>query len=136
VISYKYILVHDGTRSAPSDDVALLPFFSPDSNHLCHAVLLNGKVRVYLDGKPGKEYDGVVPTWACFSPDSKHLAYGALRDGKLVLVVDGEEIAAYEKPFGTLLFEDSQHLSGVALRFSNSQFAEEIVRIEADVAID
>jgi len=51
---------------------------------------------VVVDGKEGKEYDGIVAGSLKFSPDSKHLAYVAVRGEKRFVVVDGKEGKEYD----------------------------------------
>jgi hypothetical protein len=69
---------------------------SPDSKHLAYVARRGEKLFVVVDGKEGKEYDGIGAGTLIFSPDSKHLAYVAIRGEKRFVVVDGKEGKEYD----------------------------------------
>lgn len=104
-----YCVVRDGVESEPCEGV-LDTVFSPDSSHFAYGARQNGKARIVLDGKPGRDYDLIASDSLAFSPDSKSLVYRAERDGKRFLVVAGEEITpAGADNFGDPVFSpDSQ----------------------------
>jgi hypothetical protein len=80
---------------------------------------VNGdKILVVVDGKEGKEYDGIGVGTLTFSPDSKHIAYVAKRGDKVFVVVDGKEGKEYDGILeGTLTFSpNSKHVAYVAGR--------------------
>ncbi len=128
----RYFVVRDGKEQEVGDRGLRMMFFSPDSRHLAYAAVRHGRTRVFVDDKPGTEYDGLADNWACFSPDSKHLAYGAARDKMLVLVLDDQEFGVYEGNHGTLAFEGPNILSGVVTRL-DEKFNLEVVRLEIQV---
>ena len=128
----RHFVVRDGKEQEAGDAGLRMMFFSPDSRHLAYAAAHNGRARVFVDDKPGKDYDGLADKWACFSPDSKHLAYGAARDKMLVLVLDDQEFGVYEGNLGTLVFEGPNILCGVVTRL-DEKFNFEVVRLEIQV---
>jgi Tol biopolymer transport system component len=125
------LVLRDGKKSEAYDDVAEM-FFSPDSQHLAYFAETGGRWRFVLNGKAGMEYEHLADKWACFSPDSKHVAYGAERERKLLVVVDDQEIGSYWGNLGTLAFERTNRLCGVASRM-NERFDLEVVRLEIEI---
>jgi hypothetical protein len=129
----KRFVVRDRVEGRGYDGLREAIFFSPDSRHLAYVAEREGRSFFVLDDKEGKEYEAMANDWACFSPDSKRLAYGAASGGRLVLVVSEEEIATYEGNLGTLAFEGTSRIVGVASR-TDEKFNPEVVRFETDLA--
>ncbi len=90
---------------------------SPDNQHIAYVARRGNKVVVMVDGKAGKEYDG-IGTAPIFSPDSQRLAYGAGRGRKWIVVVDGREGKEYDGIMeGDPVFSpDSEHVAYRAAR--------------------
>jgi hypothetical protein len=88
-----------------------------------------GKWFVVVDGKEGKEYDGIVKGTPVFSPDSKHLAYMARRGGKWFVVIDGEEGKEYDGFLlgSKLVFDSPKSFHTLAIR------GIEIFRVEVQI---
>lgn len=62
--------------------------FSPDSRRLMYATILDGRLRLVVDGQGWPVHDGIeIPT---FSPDGHRLVYGA--KGPRGVVLAGEEV--------------------------------------------
>jgi hypothetical protein len=88
-----------------------------------------GKWFVVVDGKEGKEYDGIAKGTPIFSPDSKHLAYLARRGEKWFVVIDGEEGKEYDGFLlgSKLVFDSPKSFHTLAIR------GIEIFRVEVQI---
>src|SRR5262249_31174076 len=85
---------------------------SPDKKHMGYISAYGSNYVMYIDGKRGPEYSGVLEQTLTFSQDSKHTAYAALKSGKVVVLLDGKELQPHQTIEGGLLFSpDSQHFA-------------------------
>jgi hypothetical protein len=86
---------------------------SPDSKRVIYAAIVSNKQFVVVDGKEGKQYDGIGKGYLMFSPDSKRVAYGAIAGNKPFVVVDGKEEKQYDEiAKGSLIFSpDSKRVA-------------------------
>jgi hypothetical protein len=74
--------LNDDTSIKP--DIIIESINSPDQNHTAQLITNSKKVFIVIDGKKGKEYDGISPESIVFSPDSSRLAFRAKKlDEKL-----------------------------------------------------
>lgn len=88
---------------------------SPDGKRVGFAAITGTKRFVVVDGKEGKEYDGVGQSSPVFSPDSAHFAYIAAQDNQQFVVLDGAEGKRYEAILGNPVFSpDGKHLAYAA----------------------
>ena len=69
---------------------------SYDSRRVAYIEESGDKYAVVLDGKKGKEYEGIYRDWLDFSPDSQRLVYVVMEGDKRFVVVDGEEGKRYD----------------------------------------
>ncbi|MFH1031216.1 MAG: hypothetical protein V1767_01395 [Chloroflexota bacterium] len=126
--------------------MALSPVLSPDGKRVAYlksSSALSGRpmVRMYIDGKKTKRYDGLgCPV---FSLDSKHLAYAAyFHDTKgWFVVVDGTEGKGYDRLLtpgytnlasmgssGTVLFDSPNSIHYAAQSGSSIYWVEETIK--------
>ncbi|MDK1032441.1 MAG: hypothetical protein QGD94_10575 [Planctomycetia bacterium] len=104
---------------------------SPDNKRVAFVDIVEGKAAAVVDGKAGKQYDGISLDSFTFSPDSKRLAYAAKVGKKWFIVADGKEGPKYDEvgPYflgprreGLVIFSaDSKHLAYLA-RVGNKRF--------------
>jgi len=101
------------------------PVTGPDGKPRFKTEQRNGKWVVLLDGKAGKEYDGlyhpICGSDFVFSPDGKRFAHSAWRGeevthGKWVVVVDGVEGKEYDTARDVVFSPDSKHVAYQAIR--------------------
>ena len=104
-------MVVDGKINQKYDTI-LIPFYSPDSNHLAYVVKKADKWLVIRDGIEGTPYDKV--TEPIFSPDSRRMLYMAYKNNKWRMVVDGKERKAYDGVSIPAFSPDSRHLAYAA----------------------
>jgi len=118
------LLVADGREQvlgAHSQENFAYVGLSRDGKHLAYSTRssVGGRWAIVLDGREGKEYDGVALESPRFSPDSRHFAYVALADRESwVVVVDGQEGKHYAGvAAASLVFSpNSSHLACIAGR--------------------
>jgi Tol biopolymer transport system component len=85
---------------------------SPDKKHMGYISAYGGNYVVFLDGRRGPEYSGVLEGTLTFSPDSKRTAYAAVKNGNVVVLLDGKELVPHRTIEGGLVFSpDSQHFA-------------------------
>jgi hypothetical protein len=84
-----------------------------------------------VDGKEGKELEGLQQPTSLFSPDSRRLAYLARRGNQWRIVVDEAESEAYDAfiPHVAIVFDSALSLHTVAYR--NEEFFRVQVEIKA-----
>lgn len=107
---------------------------SPDGEHIAYSSSNcvdrkkadGSPSRVYLDGKPGKEYESILDPWPAdcaeivpglfFSPTGGHLAYAARIGDKVCMVVDGKEGKLYDDLMAPSFSEDGTHIAYGAMK--------------------
>lgn len=99
---------------------------SPDSRRVAYVAKVGNKQIVVVDGKKGKQYDGIVSGSLVFSPDSERVAYAAMIGNMKFVVVDGKEGKQFNTIVrGKIVFDSDENLHYLAL--SNNQiFLEEM----------
>jgi len=94
--------------------------FSTDSKCLAYAAKLADKMFIVVDGKEGKQYDGIVKGALTFSTDGGHLAYAAAAGNRQFVVVDEKEGKQYDAIVttggGRVIFDSPDSLHYLALR--------------------
>jgi roadblock/LC7 domain-containing protein len=76
---------------------------------------------VVVDGKEGKQYDGIVGS-PIFSPDGKRVAYAAVIGDKQFVVVDGKEGKQYDGIVGSPIFSPDSKRVAYAAVIGDKQF--------------
>jgi len=113
------VVVVDGRESPAYDGLSAPgPHFSPDSEHVGWAALLNGKMQLVVDGEPGQAWVGGIaggsPVW---SADSSRIGYVAGRGRQAFAVVDDREGVAYDAITGNVVFSpDAARFAYIARR--------------------
>jgi hypothetical protein len=78
----------DSSFEAMYDQIAFSPFgYLPDGRILFCAEE-SGKWAVYVDGKTGPLFDGLMSSFPIFTPDDKHMLYMGLEGDKWSCVID------------------------------------------------
>lgn len=74
---------------------------------------------VVVDGKEGKQYDGIVGS-PIFSPDGKRVAYAAVIGDKQFVVLDGKEEKQYDVIItirgGRIVFDSDERFHYLAVK--------------------
>ncbi len=69
---------------------------SPNGRRVAYLTQAGDKQSAVVDGKEGREYDGIGTGTLIFSPDSKRQTYSACVGEKWLVVVDGKEGKPYD----------------------------------------
>jgi hypothetical protein len=101
------------------------------TSRLAFGAVIGGVWFVVVDGKEGKQYDGILHR-PVFSPDGRHLAYGAGAGEERFVVVDGKEWKHYDSILtdegGGILFDSPRTLHYIARHMSDVYLVEETLK--------
>ena len=122
--------VAEGVHAAPEklggfSEVVLGPtpetvmaIVSPDGRHAAYAAPSGAKRRLFVDGRPGPEFDGELveylaggPSSVVFSADGERVACTVRKGDESWVIVDGKPGRHYRKVGAVVFSPDSQHVA-------------------------
>jgi hypothetical protein len=123
-----FIAVVDGVET-PAAAINLI--FGPDSRHVAWIAGEGTHWQVWVDGNPGRTYDGVSLRPFLFSPDSRNTWFVGARAGKFILVIGDQESKPYDQVLIDPAGSSSFHPFQVIVSNSDGKGGQEFLKLTA-----